>query len=128
LVTGPLTNLAAAETKEPGILNQCKQIIIMGGSFSGGNVTPTSEFNVWYDAMSAKHVLESAHNIILIPLDVTQSFVYTAADTEQFLGEINHSDKADFVRALTNFVINTNRKFRETHYQNGFFVHDGNTV
>jgi inosine-uridine nucleoside N-ribohydrolase len=64
----------------------------------------------------------------MIPLDVTQSFVYTAADTEQFLDEINHSKKADFVRSLTDFVIKTNRKFRETHYQNGFFVHDGNTV
>ncbi len=128
LVTWPMTNLAAAEKKEPGILNQCKYIIAMWWSFSGGNVTPTSEFNVWYDAASAKQVVDVANNLIMIPLDVTQSFVYTPEDSEQFLGEINHSNKAEFVRELTKFVVGTNRKFRETHYQNGFFVHDGHTV
>ena len=32
LATGPMTNLAAAEQQEPGILNQCRSIIAMGGA------------------------------------------------------------------------------------------------
>jgi inosine-uridine nucleoside N-ribohydrolase len=36
--------------------------------------------------------------------------------------------KAEFMTQLTDFVISTNRKFRETHYKNGFFVHDAHTV
>ena len=31
LATGPMTNFAAAEQQEPGILNQCRSIIAMGG-------------------------------------------------------------------------------------------------
>lgn len=129
LVTGPMTNLAAAERKVPGILQQTKYIIAMGGSFhAGGNVTPTSEFNIWYDSASAKAVFDATDHIVLIPLDVTQSFVFSPEDTEQFLAEINHGYKADFMRKLTQAVIHTTRNFRETHYQNGFFVHDGHVV
>lgn len=124
-----MTNLAAAERKVPGILRQAKYIIAMGGSFQeGGNVTPVSEFNIWYDAESAAQVFDAADNVVLIPLDVTQSFVFAPEDTEQFLSEVNHGYKAEFLRKLTDAVINTTRGFRETHYQNGFFVHDGHTV
>ncbi len=110
LVTGPMTNLAAAEAREPGILQKAKYIIAMGGSFhEGGNVTPTSEFNIWYDAESAEKVFQSTDNIVLIPLDVTQSFVFRSEDTEAFLSQVNHGYKAEFLRKLTDAVINTTR-------------------
>lgn len=129
LATGPLTNLAAAERKEPGILSQCQYIIAMGGASKvGGNVTPVAEFNVWYDPTSAYEVVKACNNLIMIPLDVTTSFVYTPQETEAIIWEVNHGKKAEFMRELTDFVISTNRKFRETHYKNGFFVHDAHTV
>ena len=129
LATGPLTNLAAAERKEPGILTQCQYIIAMGGASQvGGNVTPVAEFNIWYDAPSADIVVKACNNLILIPLDVTTSFVYSPEETEAIVGQVNHSTKAQFIRELTQFTINTNRKFRETHYDNGFFVHDAHTI
>lgn len=87
-----------------------------------------AEFNIRYDPESAKAVFEATDNIVLIPLDVTQSMVYTMADTERFLTQINHGMKADFMRQLTAFAISTNMKFRETHYEQGFFVHDAQTV
>lgn len=129
LATGPLTNLAAAERKKPGILTQCQYIIAMGGASKvGGNVTPVAEFNIWHDPISANEVVTLCSNLIVIPLDVTTSFVYTPRDTLAFLWHINHSDKAEFMMQLTEFVISTNRKFRETGYQNGFFVHDAHTI
>jgi inosine-uridine nucleoside N-ribohydrolase len=64
----------------------------------------------------------------MIPLDVTTSFVYTPAETQAIIWQVNHSAKAEFMTQLTDFVISTNRKFRETHYKNGFFVHDAHTV
>ena len=86
LATGPMTNLAAAEQKEPGILSQCKYIIAMGGASKvGGNVTPVSEFNVWYDAAAAQYVADHCENLIMIPLDITTSFVYSSAETDHIL-------------------------------------------
>ncbi|MBP7885231.1 nucleoside hydrolase [Patescibacteria group bacterium] len=76
-----------------------------------------AEFNIWYDPESAKAVFAATDNIVLIPLDVTQSMVYTMADTERFLSAIDHSVKAEFMRQLTAFAISTNTKFRETHYE-----------
>lgn len=32
------------------------------------------------------------------------------------------------MRALTKFIIATNMKFRETGYQEGFYIHDAHTV
>ncbi len=135
LATGPMTNLARVEAKRPGILRQAKYIIAMGWSFVWGNVTPVAEFNIRYDPESAKAVFAATDNIVLIPLDVTQSMVYTMADTERFLPrrqagltEINHSVKAEFMRQLTAFAISTNTRFRETHYEQWFFVHDAQTV
>lgn len=129
LATGPLTNLAAAERKEPGILSQCQYIIAMGGASKvGGNVTPVAEFNIWYDPISADEVVKASNNLIMIPLDVTTSFVYTPEETQAIIGQVNHNAKAEFMKQLTDFVISTNRKFRETHYKNGFFVHDAHTV
>lgn len=129
LATGPLTNLAAAERREPGILNQCQYIVAMGGASKvGGNVTPVAEFNIWYDAASADEVVKSCNNLILIPLDVTTSFIYSPEETEAIVWQVNESNKAQFLKELTQFTINSNRKFRETQYKNGFFVHDAHTI
>ena len=129
LATGPMTNFAAAEQQEPGILNQCRSIIAMGGvSKIWGNVTPVAEFNIRYDAPAAQYVSTHCENLVMIPLDVTTSFVYSPLETEHILWQINHSEKAEFLRQLTVFTIGTNKMFRETAYKDGFFVHDAHTV
>lgn len=129
LVTGPMTNIALAEEREPGILKQCKKIIAMGGAVNiHGNITPVAEFNVFYDAQSAAKVFKATDNILLAPLDITTSMVFTAEDMENCFKHINHSTKQEFARELTKFTIGTNMMFRETAYEKGFFVHDAHTV
>ena len=49
---GPCSNLALAVLKAPDIVPLIKRVIFMGGSFfKPGNVTPTAEFNWWFDQM-----------------------------------------------------------------------------
>ncbi|MDS9949460.1 MAG: nucleoside hydrolase, partial [Planktomarina sp.] len=43
---GPLTNIGTALQKAPDIIDNIKQIVLMGGAyFEVGNITPAAEFN-----------------------------------------------------------------------------------
>jgi len=75
---GPLTNIARAFQRDPGLPALVGQIIMMGGSVSGvGNVTPSAEFNMYYDSESAQSVFRSPTTKTLIPLDVTSQVVFS---------------------------------------------------
>jgi len=43
---GPLTNIALAVSKDPSIAGLVKDIVIMGGSITGGNVNGAAEANI----------------------------------------------------------------------------------
>ncbi len=129
LVTGPMTNIALAEERKPWILSQCKKIIAMGWAIAiHWNITPVAEFNVFYDAASAAKVFKATTNLMILPLDLTTSMVFTEEDMENCFKHINHSATQEFMRALTKFTIGTNMMFRETAYEKGFYVHDAHTV
>ncbi|MBP6086058.1 nucleoside hydrolase [Patescibacteria group bacterium] len=91
-------------------------------------MTPVAEFNVFYDAASAAKVFKATTNLMILPLDLTTSMVFTEEDMENCFKHINHSATQEFMRALTKFTIGTNMMFRETAYEKGFYVHDAHTV
>lgn len=69
---GPLTNLAMALSKEPKIGPRLEEIVLMGGGFfEGGNVTPAAEFNIFVDPEAAQIVLNCGVPITMLPLDCT---------------------------------------------------------
>jgi purine nucleosidase len=73
VAVGPLTNLALAEQREPGILSLAQEVVIMGGALRvPGNVTPTGEFNFVSDPQAARTVITSSAEIRLVPLDATR--------------------------------------------------------
>jgi inosine-uridine nucleoside N-ribohydrolase len=69
---GPLTNLALALREDPQLAPQIRSITIMGGSLSGGNITPAAEFNSYVDPEAAQVVYRSGAQITMIGLDVTR--------------------------------------------------------
>jgi inosine-uridine nucleoside N-ribohydrolase len=69
---GPLTNIAIALSTEPDLARLVKGIVLMGGSLSGGNITPAAEFNIYVDPEAARIVFQSGIPITMVGLDVTR--------------------------------------------------------
>lgn len=92
---GPLTNIALAMIREPRIVPRIREIVLMGGGFfEGGNVTPTAEFNIYVDPHAADIVLRSGAQIVMMPLDVTHKALTTATRTAAFRALGNKVGKA----------------------------------
>ncbi len=70
--TGPLTNIAMAMRKEPRIVDKIKRIVLMGGAYTIGNVTPSAEFNILVDPEAAHVVFTSGRPIVMMGLDLTR--------------------------------------------------------
>jgi inosine-uridine nucleoside N-ribohydrolase len=74
---GPLTNVAIALGKDPGLASRIKELVIMGGAVAsledgGGNITPNAEFNFWVDPEAARKTLRSGIPVLLSPLNVSR--------------------------------------------------------
>jgi purine nucleosidase len=67
---GPLTNVALALAKDPGIAELLAGIALMGGAAGLGNVTPAAEFNVITDPHAAAIVFGSGANITMFGLEI----------------------------------------------------------
>jgi len=69
---GPLTNVALALRADPELANMIPAIAIMGGSLSGGNMTPAAEFNLYVDPEAARIVFDANIPLTMVGLDVTR--------------------------------------------------------
>lgn len=79
-VLGPLTNIALAMIREPALSGRIREIVLMGGGyFEQGNVTPSAEFNIYVDPQAADVVFRSGVPIVMMPLDVTHKALTTNA-------------------------------------------------
>lgn len=77
---GPLTNIGLALQKAPDIASRVKELVMMGGGFfEGGNITPAAEFNIYVDPHAAAAVFASGIPVIMMPLDVTHQLMTTKA-------------------------------------------------
>jgi purine nucleosidase len=121
---GPLTNIALALIREPRIAPKIREIVLMGGGFfEGGNVTPAAEFNIYVDPEAAKAVFSSGIPIVMMPLDVTHKALTTRARIEKFR---SLGTKAGTVTAqLLDFF----ERFDENKYgTDGGPLHDPNVI
>ena len=76
--TGPLTNIATAIDKVPGIHSHIDEIVLMGGAMrEGGNRTPSAEFNILADPHAADIVFCCGRPVTAMGLDVTHKVLST---------------------------------------------------
>jgi purine nucleosidase len=84
---GPLTNVALALQKDPGIAAKVSRCVVMGGAPScEGNVTPAAEYNIWCDPEAARIVFRSGLPIEMVGWHLCRGeAVLNSSDIEQVL-------------------------------------------
>ena len=112
--TGPLTNIATALTKDPTIKKNIKEIIFMGGAgLCLGNITPSSEFNIYVDPHAANIVLNSNIPLVMMGLDVT----HKVNVNDRIINDIkkNNNRASKFFADLMGFYSRFHRKLYQTN-------------
>ena len=121
IATGPLTNLALAEARSPGVLKKAREIVVMGGTVRGpGNVTPTTEFNFHVDPHSARSVVCSGATLSLVGLDATRQVMLTGEIMRQQL-TTNPTATAAFCEAACRAAMAAGRRLSG---HDGIHLHD----
>lgn len=102
VTTGPMTNLAMAMRMEPRIVEKIKRIVLMGGSYTNGNVTPAAEFNIIADAEAAYVCFTAGRPITMVGLDVTRKVLCYPEIVER-MGKIGNCASRLFVELMGHF-------------------------
>jgi len=104
----PLTNLALARAKKPGIAAKVGRCVVMAGApCCEGNVTPAAEYNVWVDPEAARIVMRSGLPVELVGGQLSRGDAV-----------VNESDIAliqEFNNALARFAIECNSHARSAY-------------
>ena len=120
---GPLTNIATALNSDPELASMVRAVVMMGGSLSGGNITPAAEFNVYVDPEAARIVFQSGIPITMVGLDVTRKVTLT--DEHVRLLEATQNPAGQAAAKIGRNAINHNR---EHGYLVGPNMHDSLAV
>jgi inosine-uridine nucleoside N-ribohydrolase len=105
---GPLTNIALAVSKDPSIAALVKDIVIMGGSISGGNVNGAAEANIYNDSEAAQIVFNAGWMVTMVGSDVGERTLIT----RKYLAELqsSHGPQSDFIAKLADFYLTRSEK------------------
>jgi purine nucleosidase len=106
---GPLTNIALAVIQDPSIVPLVKEVVLMGGSVSGGNATAAAEFNILGDPEAAQIVFNAGWPVTMVGLDVTQKTLFTRAHLAEF-GR-SRGVQTDFAVAVFSFMMERMEKY-----------------
>lgn len=87
ITLGPLTNIALALAREPGLAARIGRCVVMGGAACcEGNVTPAAEFNIWADPEAARAVFLSGLPIEMVGWELSRGeAVINQTDIERIL-------------------------------------------
>ena len=105
---GPLTNIALAVSKDPSIASLVKDIVIMGGSISGGNVNGAAEANIYNDPEAAQIVFNAGWMVTMVGSDVGERTLITRKYLAQL--QSSHGPQSDFIAKIADFYLNRSEK------------------
>ncbi|GAB3560995.1 purine nucleosidase [Actinopolyspora lacussalsi] len=86
VAVGPLTNVALALRKEPRLAEWVREFVVMGGSYTRGNLTPAAEFNIGADPEAASVVFDAPWEPVMFGLDLTHQARATSEVRQRFVG------------------------------------------
>jgi purine nucleosidase len=111
LVTlGPLTNVALALEKKPGIAAKVRRCVVMGGApCCEGNVTPAAEYNIWCDPEAACIVMRSGLPIELVGWHLCRG--------EAVLNPSDIRHVLSFGTSVAKFAIECNSRAQEAFFE-----------
>ena len=121
--TGPLTNIGMAIRFEPRIIEKINRIVLMGGSYQLGNMTPAAEFNILADPDAAHIVFSSGVKVVMMGLDLTRQASATKEVVEKIKSLNNKASKL-FVDLMEFFAASQKNVFGWTAPP----VHDPTTI
>jgi inosine-uridine nucleoside N-ribohydrolase len=105
---GPLTNIALAVSKDPSIVPLVKDIVIMGGSISGGNVDGAAEANIYGDPEAASIVFNAGWIVTMIGSDVGERTLITRKHLAQL--QAMRGPQSEFIFKLADFYLTRSEK------------------
>src|SRR6185437_2807654 len=108
IAIGPLTNIALAVVNDPSIIGLVKEVIIMGGSLSGGNATAAAEFNIYTDPEAARTVFAAAWPVTMVGLDVCNKTLLTRKQLDLLAHE--RGPVGRFVYSVADFLLSRAEK------------------
>ena len=106
---GPLTNIALAVEKDPSIVPLVKEVILMGGSISGGNVNAAAEANIYNDPEAAQIVFQAGWPLTMVGLDVSNRTLLTRKHLDQIA--TGHGPVSDFIGKVGTFLVDLSAKY-----------------
>ena len=109
VLVGPLTNIALAVEKDPSIVPLVKEVILMGGAISGGNVNAAAEANIYNDPEAAQIVFQAGWPLTMVGLEVGDKALFTRKYLDQ-LGQ-THGQINDFIYSVLKFLVNLSGTF-----------------
>ena len=106
---GPLTNIALAIEMDPSIVPLVKELIIMGGSISGGNVNAAAEANIYNDPEAAQVVFQAGWPLTMVGMDVGDK----ALLSQKYLDQLRqtHGPVNDFISGVAKFLVDLAAQF-----------------
>ena len=83
----PLTNIALAIKREPRLTKIIPNIVMMGGAYTFGHITPSAEFNIYFDPEAAKIVFNCGIPMTMVGLEITEQARLSIADAEKIISQ-----------------------------------------